>query len=270
MQTFKNTIPGFVLISFLFMNACNESSRPAENKNTDTSITTAAKSDTPTGFVYDPAIDLLIVGAAFTKMLSDTLGIKMFEVTLNPGDSLGFHSHPDHAFYLLDTSTAVLYLPGQNKGDTLSGAAPGTAFINGPYTDAAKNIGKTPVRWLEIDVHRPRGTEMPTKPVYDSTIDAFTLGGESIQKLYDTLGIKMFILTMKPGDMAKLHSHPDHTVYVLEGGELAVTFQNGPRQIMKLQKGTGLVGGPFSDAAKNTGKTTLKLLMTHIYRPRAE
>jgi hypothetical protein len=38
---------------------------------------------------------------------------------------------------------------------------------------------------------------------------------------------------------------------------------------MKLEKGMGLVGGPMSDAAKNTGKTTIKLLMTHIYRPGA-
>ena len=78
----------------------------------------------------------------------------------------------------------------------------------------------------------------------------------------------MFMVTIKPGDTATLHSHPDHTVYVIEGGELAVTFQGQQRQIMKMQKGMGLVGGPLSDAAKNIGKTTIKLLMTHIYRPR--
>jgi len=272
MQNFKIIILVFVLISFLFMNACNEPSTTAEKKDVDTSTATVAKSDITTMPVYDPAIDLSVVGADFTKKLSDTLGIKMFEVTLKPGDSLPFHSDPDHTFYLLDTSTSLFYIPGQNKGDTLSGPpwAPGLAFINGPFTEAFKNIGKTPLRWLKIDVHRPRGTEMPAKPAYDSTIDAFTLGGESIQKLGDTLSIKMFILTMKPGDTAKLHSHPDHTVYVLEGGELAVTFQGGTRQIMKLEKGMGLVGGPLSDAAKNTGKTTIKLLMTHIYRPRAK
>jgi uncharacterized cupin superfamily protein len=111
---------------------------------------------------------------------------------------------------------------------------------------------------------------MPGKPAYDSAMDAFTLGGPSIQKLADTLGMKLFIATMKPGDTATLHSHPDHTVYVLEGGELAVTFQGGPRQIMKLEKGMGFVGGPLSDAAKNTGKTTVKLLMVHVYRPRVK
>ncbi|MGZ5191649.1 MAG: hypothetical protein ACXWCZ_11585, partial [Flavisolibacter sp.] len=209
MQTFKVIIPLFVLVSFFFMNACNDTSSTAENKNTDTSATTVAKSDTAIGPIYDAAIDGSIVGAAFTKMIHDSLGIKMFEVTLKPGDSLGFHSHPDHVFYLLDTSTAVVYLPGQNKGDTVSGWLPGFGWITGPFNDAGKNIGKTNVRFLEIDFHRPRGTEMPAKPAYDATIDAFTLGGESIQKLADTLGVKMFIATMKPGDTATLHSHPD-------------------------------------------------------------
>jgi quercetin dioxygenase-like cupin family protein len=269
MQTFKSINALFVLVSFFFIHSCNEASRTAENKNTDTSTTTVGKSNT-IGPLYDASIDHSIVGAAFTKIIHDSLGIKMSEVTLKPGDSLGFHSHPDHAFYLLDTSTVILYLPGRNKGDTISGGLPGTGGIMGPFNDAGKNIGKTNVRLLEIDVHRPRGTEMPAKPAYDATIDAFTLGGESIQKLGDTLGIKMFIATMKPGETAALHSHPDHTVYVLEGGVLDVTFQGAGRQIMKMEKGTGFVGGPFSDEAKNIGKTTVKLLMTHIYRPRVK
>ena len=269
MQTFKNIIRLFVLMLFLYAAACNESSNTKE-KNIDSSPATDIKGDTTAIPAYDPAKNLLVVGAAFSKKLHDSLGITMIEVTLKPGDSLPFHSDPDHIFYLLDSSTSLFYIPGQNKADTLSGPpwSPGLGFIMSPFTEAFKNIGKTPLRWLKIDVHRRRGIEMPTNPVYDSTIDVYTLGGESIQKLGDTLGIKMFIVTMKPGDTAKLHSHPDHTVYVLEGGELAVTTKGGQRQIMKMEKGMGLVGGPLSDAAKNTGKTTIKLLMTHIYRPR--
>jgi len=270
MQILKYIIILFVLLSFLFLAGCNESPKTSDNAISDTSA--IAKNNAPIEPVYDPAKDLSVVGSGFTKKLTDTLGIKMFEVTLEPGDSLPFHSDPDHTFYLLNTSTSLFYIPGQNKGDTLSGPpwTAGLAFINGPFTEAFKNIGQTPLRWLKIDVHRPRGTEMPSNTAYDSTIDAYTLGGESIKKLGDTLGIKMFIVTMKPGDTATLHSHPDHTVYVLEGGELAVTFKGGQRQIMKMEKGIGLAGGPLSDAAKNTGKTTIKLLMTHIYRPRGE
>ena len=267
MQTLKNIIPFFVLISFLFMTACNESTNTAEKKDADTSTATVTRNDTTTMPAYDPAMDPLTVGAAFSKKLHDSLGIKIFEATLKPGDSMGLHTHPDHAIYILQHGKASFYFPGQGWVTPSDEEQAATAWITGPYTDAVKNIGNTPIKWIEVNIYRPRGIEMPAKPAYDSAIDAFTLGGSSIQKLADTLGMKMFIATMKPGDSATLHSHPDHTVYVLEGGELAVTFQGGARQIMKLEKGMGFVGGPFSDAAKNTGKTTVKLLMTHIYRP---
>jgi len=103
---------------------------------------------------------------------------------------------------------------------------------------------------------------------YGTTIDRFAMGGESVQKIADTLGIKMFIVTMKPGDSAALHSHPDYAVYVLQGGEMAVTAQGSSRRIVKLESGKGLVIGPSTHTEKNTGKTTIKLLLTHIYRPR--
>jgi len=266
MPTQKRIIVVFAGVLFLFMASCKESPKSADETKTDTS--TVAKNEIPVGPVYDPAMDPLIVAPAFTKKIADTLGIKMFELNLKPGDSLPLHAHPDHAHYIIEASTELLYVPGQNKADTIKGDNKGTGAIYGPFTDAAKNIGKTNLRVIEVDVYRPPGIELPAKPAYDSAMDAFTLGGPSIQKIADSLGIKLFILTMKPGDTATLHSHPDHAVYVLEGGELAVSFLGGPRTIMKLQKGMGFVGGPLSDAAKNTGKTTIKLLIAHVYRPR--
>lgn len=216
---------------------------------------------------YDPAKDALIVGAAFAKKLADTLGIKMFETALKPGDSLPLHSHPDHAIYILESGTVVLYPQGQAKGDTISNDMTGTGWITGPFNDAIKNIGNNVVRWLEIDFNRPRTIEMPAKPTYDSTMDLFNMG-ESVQKIADTLGIKLFVLTMKPGDSLKMHSHPDHSVYVIEGGEVAITDQDGSQQKMKVERGMGFVRGPVSDAVKNTGTTTVKVLMSHIYRQR--
>ena len=256
-------------ILFLFVGACSEASTQAGEKKLDSLSGKVIIGDTLPNPKYDPSIDLRNVGGAFSKKIDDSLGIAIFEVTLQPGDSLPFHSHPDHTFYLLDSSTVVLQIPGQKKADTIPGFAPGFAFVNGPFTESIKNVGKTKFRWLAVDVHRPRQYEIPGVPAYDSTIDAFTVGGESILKLSDTLGIKMFVVTMRPGDTAMMHSHPDHATYVLEGGEVAVTFQGGRRRTINFTKGSAFVSGPVSDAAKNTGKTTVKLLMTHILRARA-
>ena len=65
-----------------------------------------------------------------------------------------------------------------------------------------------------------------------------------------------------------VHVHPDHTVYVLQGGTLAVTFNKVDRRMLELKPGDGFVSGSLSDAGKNIGTTTVKLLVTDIYRPR--
>ena len=107
-------------------------------------------------------------------------------------------------------------------------------------------------------------------PAYDPAMEPLTVGAQFSKKLADTLGIKMYETTLKPGDSAALHTHPDHTVYVLQGGKLAVTLKGADRQIMDLKTGTGFVSGSLSDAAKNIGNTTIKLLVTDIYRPRTK
>jgi quercetin dioxygenase-like cupin family protein len=118
----------------------------------------------------------------------------------------------------------------------------------------------------------PVGSSSDTSdmPAYDAAMDAYNTGGDAVEKLGDSLGIKMYITTLKPGDSAILHTHPDHSVYVLEGGKMAVTFKDIGRQEMEFRKGQAFIGGPLSDAAKNIGNTTIKLLIHDIYRPRAK
>jgi quercetin dioxygenase-like cupin family protein len=107
-------------------------------------------------------------------------------------------------------------------------------------------------------------------PAYDPAMEPLTVGAKFIKKLADTLNIKMYEFTLKPGDSAAVHSHPDHTVYVLQGGQLEVFFNGNPRQVMNLKTGDGFVSGYLSDKGKNIGNTTIKLLVTDIYRPRAK
>jgi hypothetical protein len=107
-----------------------------------------------------------------------------------------------------------------------------------------------------------------TQPVYDAARDGMLVGAAFAKKIADTLNVKMYEFTLKPGDSAALHTHPDHAVYILHGGKLAV-YMNGTNRVdMDLPTGGGLIGGPLTDAAKNVGKTTIKLLVVDMYRPR--
>ena len=107
-------------------------------------------------------------------------------------------------------------------------------------------------------------------PAYDPALEPLTVGAQFSKLLHDTLGIKMYEFTMKPGDSAALHAHPDHTVYVLQGGKASISFNGAPPQEMELKTGTGFISPAASDYGKNIGTTTIKLVVTDIYRPRAK
>lgn len=154
MQQIKNSIWFFVLISFLFLISCNQSATTSDNNETD-ATTNATSADTSAMPAYDPAMDPLTVGAAFSKKLGDTLNMKMFEVTLKPGDSVAIHTHPDHSFYVIQGGKIEVTIQGMDK--QVMDLKPGMGWIGGPISDFGKNIGNTTVKWVETDVYRPRG-----------------------------------------------------------------------------------------------------------------
>ena len=107
-------------------------------------------------------------------------------------------------------------------------------------------------------------------PAYDPAMDPLTVGAQFSKLLHDTLGIKLYEASLEPGDSSLLHIHPDHIVYILEGGKLAVYFQGVERKEFDFKAGMGFVSGPLTDAAKNIGTTTVRMLIAEIYRPRGQ
>ena len=107
-------------------------------------------------------------------------------------------------------------------------------------------------------------------PQYDPALEPLTVGAKFSKKLHDTLNVKMYEFTLKPGDSAALHAHPDHTVYVLQGGKALISFNGAAPQEMELIAGTGFISAALTDAGKNIGTTTIKLIVTDIYRPRVK
>jgi hypothetical protein len=86
---------------------------------------------------------------------------------------------------------------------------------------------------------------------YDPAMEPLTVGAQFSKKLRDTLNIKMYEFTVKPGDSWALHTHPDHTVYVLQGGKMALFIHAKGRQDtsfnLTLPTGIGLIFGPLSE-----------------------
>lgn len=137
-----------ILIVFAFI-ACNQQSKTDETTNADTT-----KKETSSMPAYDPAMDPINVEAPFLKLHKDTLGIKLYEVTLNPGDSVGFHTHPDNVLYVVQGGKIAIT---PKDGETQVADLPtGTALVSPAQTHRGKNVGTTVVKLLVADVYRPR------------------------------------------------------------------------------------------------------------------
>ena len=107
-------------------------------------------------------------------------------------------------------------------------------------------------------------------PAYDAALDPLTVEAAFANKLADTLNIKMYEVTLKPGDSVALHNHPDHSLYVIQGGKLSITVQGGEAKEFDMKPGMGMITGPENHYGKNIGNSTLKLLVHDIYRPRGK
>lgn len=104
---------------------------------------------------------------------------------------------------------------------------------------------------------------------YQQSLDPLMVGEAFLdQKFVDTLLLQMYKTTIKPGDSMALHQHPDHTVYVLKGGKLKLSFNGQEPVEMDFVEGTGFMSGPASDYAVNIGDTDVSFLIHEIYRPR--
>ena len=112
-------------------------------------------------------------------------------------------------------------------------------------------------------------TEAPAMPAYDPDMDPVKVEAPFLTFHKDTLGIKLYEVTLKPGDSVGLHTHPDHVLYVVQGGKAVITPKDGEPQVSDLPTGAALVFPALTHQGKNIGTTTIKLLVADIYRPRS-
>ncbi len=154
MKQIKTSIYFFVLMSTFLTLSCNQPATTSEKSNGDTT-TIVENKDTSSMPAYDPAMEPLTVGAKFSKKLGDTLGVKMYEFTVKPGESWALHNHPDHTVYVLQGGKMALFIKAAGRQDTLTFPT-GMAPISGPLSDSGRNIGNTTIKMLVQDIYRPR------------------------------------------------------------------------------------------------------------------
>jgi beta-alanine degradation protein BauB len=69
--------------------------------------------------------------------------------------------------------------------------------------------------------------------------------------------------TFKPGEVAKMHHHPDHVMVVLKGGKLKMTSE-GKTSEMELTEGQAIFLKAQNHEIENIGKTTVDIVVVEL------
>jgi beta-alanine degradation protein BauB len=75
--------------------------------------------------------------------------------------------------------------------------------------------------------------------------------------------VRVLEVVFKPGDVAKMHHHPDHAVYAVKGGKAKFT-SGGKTQEMEIKSGSVLFLEAQDHEVKNIGNTTLDLIVMEM------
>jgi quercetin dioxygenase-like cupin family protein len=256
-QKFNNQFILAMSISLSLL-ACNQNDKTnTETKATDS--TSAAKTEPAPAAPQASAIDAIQAAPNLYKLVKDTLGLRIVEATYKPGDSSALHSHPDYALYVIEGGTAEFTTKDGAK--IANEMKTGMSNIRPAEFHSVKNIGKTTVKALLVEVNRPAGTTSP-----DAATDATKVAAGLYKIKKDTLGIRVLEATYKPGQSSAMHSHPDAVLYVINGGTSEFTEKDGTKRSNELKAGTAMVTPASTHTVKNIGKTTAKVVLVEVYR----
>lgn len=76
--------------------------------------------------------------------------------------------------------------------------------------------------------------------------------------------VRVLEVVFQPGDVAKMHHHPDHTVYALKGGKLKVTTSDGKSNTMNVEPGKVIFMDEQDHEAQNVGDSVIDLLVVEL------
>lgn len=97
------------------------------------------------------AQDLAKTNPKYTKVLTDTLGVRIIQVTLAPGEELAMHSHPVNMIYAIQGGQITSADKSGKKGveDLKAGDCAQGPPIKG---HSVKNTGTTTCVFLDIEI----------------------------------------------------------------------------------------------------------------------
>ena len=100
--------------------------------------------------VYAESMDPVVVGPTVYKMIFENDKVRVSEISFDPGESIGMHSHPDHFVYVLAAGTIKITKSDGTFMDFIG--TPGQIVWIPAESHQAVNIGTTEFRALVVEL----------------------------------------------------------------------------------------------------------------------
>jgi quercetin dioxygenase-like cupin family protein len=200
------------------------------------------------------------VGPDIYKVVTENDQLRAFEVTFAPGAKIGMHKHPDHIAYAL--TDGKLTLMGQDGAPKEIELKAGQAMFLEAQVHAAENKTDKEIKALVVELRGPSKNPAPKGK------DPLKAGPKIYKKVFENDKVRVLEVTFKKGAKIPDHAHPDHLAYVVSGGQLEITSPGAEgtkkKDKMDLAPGQGVFLPATVHAAKNTGKSEIKLVVVEL------
>ena len=100
--------------------------------------------------------------------------------------------------------------------------------------------------------------------------DPLTVAPDMYKLLFENDRVRVMEVTFQPGQKIAKHSHPDHYVYVAEGGLLKISKPDGSNVDANLTPGQIVWIPAETHWATNGGKTKIRLIVNELKEPKPE
>ncbi|GEM_PF-1770625 len=95
--------------------------------------------------------------------------------------------------------------------------------------------------------------------------DQFVAGPNIYHKIFENDKLRVSEIAFKPGEAIVTHTHAyDHLIYILEAGQLTLSYPDGKVSIVDGTVGQTMWIGKETHAAKNTGATNFRALVIEL------
>lgn len=97
-----------------------------------------------------------------------------------------------------------------------------------------------------------------------ASMDPLMVAPDMYKKVFENDRVRVMEVTFQPGQKIAPHTHPDHFVYVLSGGQLTISKADGTSSIADVTPGQVIWINAETHWAVNTGSSIAKLLVTEL------